>query len=224
MSNMKVPELLQDYINTSIAMEESWENFSDPARIPFDAIADQAEVDAAEGLFGVYLSAIDYDDEYYTLMDSIETYRNHEFQYDGGMMLVFKTDDFQHAQDIAEDLHQVILRATSIQEFQDRHGLQLQPDLIQNIGSLNDCRDFSLFHRDWGFDIISWCQAQNLSFGFLDNFDDQGNDIESDCDFFEAQEEVCQELLSNADFDRLDQLRIALKIGRFAFVHPATHA
>ncbi len=102
--------------------------------------------------------------------------------------------------------------------------MQLQGDLVEGIKACDDCRDFSLFYRDWGFDIISWCQAQNLSFNFLADFDDQSTDMNSDCDFFEAQEEVCQELLSNQDFDRLDQLRDALKIGKFTFVHPTPKA
>jgi hypothetical protein len=214
---------IQDYIQALISSGE-WEEVPDVGRDVFDAIADQADADAEVGLFGVYLSAVDYDDEYYTLMDSIEAYRKHEFQYDCGITLILKTDNSQQAQNVAEDLHQVILRATSIQEFQDRHGLQLQTDVIQGIQSWDDCRDFSLYYRDWGFDIISWCQAQNLKFNFLNDFDDQSRDIDSDCDFFEAQEEVCQELLSNQDFDRLDQLRAALKIGKFTFVHPVPKA
>jgi hypothetical protein len=32
---------------------------SDPSHAPFNFVADQAEVDAQSGLFGVYLSAID---------------------------------------------------------------------------------------------------------------------------------------------------------------------
>ncbi len=218
-----MPEF-QDYGQIRPPFDE-WDEFLDsPGRDFFDAIADQADVDAQAGLFGVYLSVIDYDDEYFTLIDSIEKYRKHGFQYDGGVALIVKTDSFQQAQTIADDLHQVILRATSIQEFQDRHQLQLPSDLVEVIASCDDCRDFSLFYRDWGFDIISWCQAQNLSFNFLDSFDDQSSDIDSDCDFFEAQEEVCQELLSNQDFDRLDQLREALKIGKFTFVHPTSKA
>jgi hypothetical protein len=221
---MSNPEILQDYMKAAIATEEFWENFSDPARIPFDAIADQAEVDAQAGLFGVYLSAIDYDDEYYTLMDSIEIYQNPDFQYDSDLMLVLKTDNLQQTQNIAEDLHQVILRATSIQDFQDRHGLQLQPDLIESIGSLKDYRNFSMFYRDWEFNIIAWCQVENLSFDFLEDLEDQSDEIESGYEFFEGQEEVCQKLLNNEDYDRLDQLRAALKIGKFTFVHPTSEA
>jgi hypothetical protein len=63
------------------AMQEFWDaatsllqSFDQPLRKGFDRIADQAEGDAHAGLFGVYLSAIDYDDEYYTLMDSITAY------------------------------------------------------------------------------------------------------------------------------------------------------
>jgi hypothetical protein len=197
---------------------DEWEELSDsPGRDFFDAIADQADVDAQAGFFGVYLSVLDYDDEYFTLIDSIEEYRNYGFQYDSGVSFIFKTDDWQNAQNIAEDLHQVILRATCIQEFQNRHGLLLQSDLIKTIQEFHDCRDFSQFHRDWNFDISVWCQAQNLSFNFIDPIGDRQ-------DFSGAQEEVCQELLSNQDFDRLDQLREALKIGKFTFVHPIPKA
>jgi hypothetical protein len=218
---------IQDYIQAVISSGE-WEEVPDLGRGVFDAIVDQSDADAEAGLFGVYLSTVDYDDEYYTMMDSmmdsIEVYRKYEFQYDCATTLILKTDNFRQAQNVAEDLHQVILRATSIQEFQDRHGLQLDPDLIKSIQSLDDCRNFSLYYRDWSFDIISWCQTQNLSFNFLNDFDAQSRDIDSDCDFFEAQEEVFQELLSNQDFDRLDQLRSALKIGKFTFVHPVPKA
>ncbi len=112
-------DILQEYIQAMTSSGE-WEEIPDVGRDFFDAIADQADADSEAGLFGVYLSAIDYDDEYYTLMDSIEAYRKHQFQYDGGVTLIAKTDNFQQAQAIADDLHQVILRATSIQEFQDR--------------------------------------------------------------------------------------------------------
>jgi hypothetical protein len=221
MSNMKVPEMLQDYINTSIAMEESWENFSDPARIPFDAIADQAEVDAAEGLFGVYLSAIDYDDEYYTLIDSIAAYREHDFLYDSGIELIYKTNDFQKAQEMTQDLHQVILRGTSLQEFQTHHGLSLQPDAMKLPDSYRTF-SFSCFAKYWSFNVVAWCRDQGLEFNFLDM--DLADHAEEYYNFYQEQGEVFRELLSNQDFDRLDQLRVALKIGRFAFVHPATHA
>jgi hypothetical protein len=188
---------------------------SDPSRASFDFVADQAEVDAQAGLFGVYLSAIDYDDQWHTLMDSIETYRQHDFLYDEGILLVAKANSYQKAQEVADDLHQLILRVGSIDEIQQRHGLQLNQEMLQKIQMAQDYRNFADYYRDFDFDIIAWCHATGT---------ETGVDREELAEDPELEEEIFINLLETEQYDRLDQLREALKIGKFAFVHPTPEA
>jgi hypothetical protein len=183
----------------------------DPSRAPFDFIADQAETDAQAGLFGVYLSAIDYDDQYHTLMDSIAAYRQHSFGYDEGVLLITKATNYQKAQEVAEDLHQLILRLGSIDEFQQRHALQLNSEMIQKIQIAQDYRNFADYYRDYDVNIIAWCDANGVEVEV---------DREDLLDDPELEDEIFINLFDNEQYDQLDQLRAALKIGKFAFVHP----
>lgn len=47
------------------------------------AIAKGVPLKRGDQLYRVYISAIDYDDSYYTLLDSVQAYEAHDFCYDG---------------------------------------------------------------------------------------------------------------------------------------------
>jgi hypothetical protein len=194
---------------------------SDPARAPFDFVADRAEVDAQAGLFGVYLSAIDYNDNFYTLMDSLPTYRQHRFQYAGGIASIAKCPDYDSAKVIADDLHRVILSASSVVDFQERHNLQIPDHVRQQIREHQNATDFSIYEQT-GDEIIPICRAMGWALVCLQF--DENQDEEDFYDDLEIHQAVIEELREHEQYDRLDQLREALKIGEFAFVHPTPEA
>jgi hypothetical protein len=189
----------------------------DPSRAPFDFVADQAETDAQAGLFGVYLSAIDYDDNFYTLMDSIPAYRQHRFHYDEGIASIAKCSDYDSAKVIAEDLHQVILSESSVVDFQERHNLKIPDPVRQQIREYQNATDFSIYEQT-GDEIIPICRSMGWDLVCLQF--DENQDEEDFYDDLEITQAVIEELRENEQYDRLDQLRAALKIGKFAFVHP----
>jgi hypothetical protein len=207
------------------AMQELWDaainllqSFDRPANQAFVQTADQAEADAQAGLFGVYLSAIDYDDEYYTLMDSIAAYRAHDFTYDGGVILIAKYQAYDLAVAVADDLHQVIMQKLPVSDFKKRHNLQLSGPATESIDYNQSIVNLTEFYGDSEFRVIPWCTQQSLDLKCLNLDEDQENEnFEED---YETLWAVIEELMEKQDHDRLDQLRAALKIGKFAFVHP----
>jgi hypothetical protein len=195
---------------------------SDPSRAPFDFVADQAEVDAQAGLFGVYLSAIDFNDNFYTLMDSIAAYRQHDFHYDEGIALIAKFPSYDSAVVMAEDLHQVVMRRLALQDFRQRHNIPPSIELQKQIYQYQHATDFSIYNGGVPeFAMIPWCRAAGWELDCLE-FDE--NTDEEDYEDWEILGMVVEELTNKQQYDRLDQLREALKIGKFAFVHPTPEA
>jgi hypothetical protein len=208
------------------AMQELWDaainllqSFDRPANQTFVQTADQAEADAQAGLFGVYLSAIDYDDQYYTLMDSIAAYRAHDFTYDSGVTPIAKYPAYDLALTVADDLHQVIMQKLPVSDFKKRHNLQLSRAVTEAIEYHQTTVNLADFYGDSEFRVIPWCAQQGLDLECLKfDEDEEIDEFEED---YETLWEVIEELMEKEDHDRLDQLRAALKIGKFAFVHPA---
>jgi hypothetical protein len=192
------------------------------SREPFNLVADQAEADAQTGLFGVYLSAIDFNDNFYTLMDSIAAYRQHDFHYDEGIALIAKFPSYDSAVVMADDLHQVVMRLLSIQDFRQRYNLQPSSELQKQIHQYQNATDFSIYNGGVPeFAMIPWCRALGWELDCL-QFDE--NTDEEDYEDWEILGMVVEELTNEQAYDRLEQLREALKIGKFAFVHPTPEA
>jgi hypothetical protein len=189
-----------------------------PLDIPFHKIAAHMDLDARTGAFGVYLSPIDYDDNIYMLIDSIMDER--------GITRIAKFQDYAAALQFATDLHRAIMKCLSLDDLQQRHSLQLSAGGIEQItGQSQIAIHLSQFYyADSEFKVIPWCEAQGLDLQCL-KFDE--NELEEE---WEEEDEhliqwnVMDELMEKQQYDRLDQLREALKIGKFAFVHPTPGA
>jgi hypothetical protein len=106
--------------------------------------------------------------------------------------------------------------------LQQRHHLELSPGAIKQITEQSQLAvDLSQFHGNWEFKLVSWCEQQGLG---LDCLKSEENEEEFEEEDYEIQWAIVEELMEKQAYDRLDQLREALKIGKFAFVHPTPEA
>ncbi|MBW4473107.1 MAG: hypothetical protein KME45_22420 [Stenomitos rutilans HA7619-LM2] len=169
-------------------------------------------------LYRVYISAIDYDDEYYTLLDSVQAYEAHDFCYDGELLYPVERYFFrEQAETIAQDLHRVFLANGDFATFNQRHQLNLNP---RNYHLRDIAGDLCSFYRNFNQSIRDWCTAHNISIDLSDYVDE---DIPEDDDqgeyWWEAQEEVLQQLQSQRNYPLLEEFCNLIGMGKFTFVH-----
>ncbi|MDY6896900.1 MAG: hypothetical protein SWZ49_02340, partial [Cyanobacteriota bacterium] len=93
-------------------------------------------------LYCVYASDIDYNDEFYNLLDSFEKAENS--CYAGECQLIHPISRYVYknqAKAIAEDLHQTILRGKKLSEFCRRYSLQINEQEMNYLKTLFDYTD-----------------------------------------------------------------------------------
>ena len=93
-------------------------------------------------LYYVYASDIDYNDEFYNLLDSFEKAENS--CYAGECQLIHPIARYAYknqAQAVAEDLHQTILKGNKLSEFCRRYNLQINEQEMNHLKTLFDYTD-----------------------------------------------------------------------------------
>jgi hypothetical protein len=169
-------------------------------------------------LYRVYISAIDYDDSYYTLLDSVQAYEAHDFCYDGELLHPVERYLFRdQAEQIAQDLHRTILSNGNFAEFNQRHQLQLKPSDYYLFKITGDLRDF---YRSGNQSIRDWCMAHSIDIDLSDYVDEEmPEDDEQGEYWWEAQEEVLEQLQDQKNYSLLEEFCNLIGMGRFTFVH-----
>jgi hypothetical protein len=163
---------------------------------------------AGDVIYNVYVSTIDYDDEYYSLLDSMGAVLTHEFQYDdfsdGSLPLIAVSLFADQAQQIADDFHQTILASKPYPEFVQKHPVRLKENPHQGSAYL---LIFSDYYRNFEQPVRDWCIEHAVDMVF-----------EYESDDFEEQAWVMDYLIESKDYQRLSEFCDFLKMGKFAFV------
>ncbi|MBW4694056.1 MAG: hypothetical protein KME27_20105 [Lyngbya sp. HA4199-MV5] len=174
-------------------------------------------------LYRVYISAIDYDDEYYTLLDSVQAYEAHDFCYDGELLYPVERYLFrEQAETVAQDLHRVFLTNGDFAAFNQRHQLNLNP---RNYYLKDITGDLCSFYRNDSQSIKDWCASHNIDIDLSDYVDEDNVDEDIPEDDtqgeyrWEAQEEVLQQLQDQKNYPLLEAFCNLIGMGRFTFVH-----
>jgi hypothetical protein len=177
------------------------------------AIAKGIPLRKGDRLYCVYISALDYDDNYFTLLDSIEAYKQHNFHYDEQLHLVSRYLFREQAERVAEDLHQIIFSDGSFADFNQRYQLNIAPRVYAFI--TDKAKDLTQFYRNEQQAIAHWCTEHEINIE-LDEY--LVNDGITDW-WGDAQEAVLEKLQSQPNYQLLDEFRELIGIGKFAFVH-----
>jgi hypothetical protein len=181
------------------------------------AIAQGVPLKRGDRVYQMYISAIDYDDEYHTLLDSVEAFSAHEFCYDEQFHPVERYIFKEQAEQVAADLHRVILSNSSFKDFNQRHHLNLNPAKLY---LLNISGDLSTFYRNDNQPVHEWCVAHGVDIDLSDYLSDMPEDVEEDQGYWwEVQEVVLQYLQDQRNYPLLEELSEFIGIGKFAFVH-----
>jgi hypothetical protein len=165
-------------------------------------------------IYSVYVSAIDYDDQYYSLLDSMGAVLTHDFQYgdfSAGSLPLIAVSLFPHrAQQIADDFHQTILERTSYPEFVQKHSVLLKENPYRSphyVEGSDYYLIFSDYYRNFDQPIRDWCIEHSVDMEF-----------EYESDYFEQQAWVMDYLTEAKDYQRLSKFCEFVGIGKFAFV------
>ncbi|MBL1178700.1 hypothetical protein [Pantanalinema sp. GBBB05] len=183
------------------------------------AIAKGVPLKQGDRLYRVHISAIDYDDEYYTLLDSVQAYEAHDFCYEGEQLHPVERYIFQEqAEQVAADLHRIILSNGNLAEFNQRHQLKLNP---LDYYLLKITEDLCNFYRNGSQPVHEWCTAHEIDVDLSDYLDEGVFDDDEDEGWYwwEAQEEVLQHLQSQKNYPLLEEFCDLVGMGRFTFVH-----
>lgn len=169
-------------------------------------------------LYRVYISAIDYDDSYYTLLDSVQAYEAHDFCYEGEQLHPVERYIFQEqAEQVAADLHRVILSNENFAEFNQRYKLKLKP-LDYYLFKITE--DLSSFDRNFNQPIRDWCTTHGIDVDLSDYFEEEVSDDDDEGEYWwEAQDEVLQKLQSQKNYPLLEEFCDLIGMGRFTFIH-----
>ncbi|MGB6298915.1 MAG: hypothetical protein WBF90_22435, partial [Rivularia sp. (in: cyanobacteria)] len=97
-------------------------------------------------LYCVYASDIDYHDGFLYIIDSIEKAEN--TYYDTEPQLIARYVDKDKADEVAEDLHQTILRGTKLSEFCRRYRLTIDMHLLKKVHNHADEILMCKFHHN----------------------------------------------------------------------------
>ena len=167
-------------------------------------------------LYSVYASDIDYNDEFYNLLDSFEKAENS--CYAGECQLIHPIARYAYknqAKAVAEDLHQTILRGNKLSEFCRRYNLQINEQEMDHVKTM--------FYYNTDKFIYEFGYHQGLA--TILNLNDFCifNDIplesrigqEKEWDF---KDRILKHLLTTENYDKLSLLFDYLQIGKFAFV------
>jgi hypothetical protein len=181
------------------------------------SIAQGIPLKPGDRTYTVYLSAMDYDDEYYSLLDSFAAYEAHEFCYDGELChVIAQYLDPAIAEQVAADLHQTILTQGNFQQFNERRQLNFKP---QDYYLVDIASQLPEFHRNMSQPIRDWCVEHQIDIDLNQYISEEAEAIEEYEEWWEAQEAVFERLITIRNYQLLDEFREFLGIGRFAFVH-----
>jgi len=166
----------------------------------------------------VYASDIDYDDEFFDVLDSFEKAENS--CYAGECELIHPIVNYVYkdeAKAVAEDLHQTILRGTRISDFFRKYSLHLRERDINHIKTIFNYADEHLYELDY---------HQEFNISNLNDFGIENNiPLESRVgqeDEWDFKDRIFKHLKDTRSFDKLSLLFNFLQIGKFAFVEEQT--
>jgi hypothetical protein len=165
-------------------------------------------------VYKVYVSAFDYDDQYYSLLDSMGAVLTHDFQYDdfsaSSLPLISVSLFADQAQQIADDFHQTILERKPYPEFVQKHSVLLKENPYRSpywVEGSDYHLIFSDYYRNFDQPVRDWCIEHSVNMEF-----------EYESDDFEEQAWVMDYLTELKDYQRLSKFCEFVGIGKFAFV------
>jgi hypothetical protein len=165
-------------------------------------------------VYKVYVSAFDYDDQYYSLLDSMGAVLTHDFQYGDfsadSLPLIAVSLFPDRAQQIADDFHQTILERKPYQEFVQKHSVLLKENPYRSphyVEGSDYYLIFSDYYRNFEQPVRNWCVEHAVDMVF-----------EYESDHFEEQAWVIDYLTESKDYQRLSEFCEFVGIGKFAFV------
>ncbi|UBF26333.1 hypothetical protein K9N68_33355 [Kovacikia minuta CCNUW1] len=205
---------------TAEGVPQWWQQFEStliPERVQ-RTIAKGIPLKQGDRLYRVYISAIDYDDNYYTLLDSVQAYEAHDFCYDGELIHPVERYLFrEQAEHVAQDLHRTILSNGNFAEFNQRHQLKLKPS---DYFLFKMAEDLCNFYRNYSQPILNWCTAHGIDVDLSDYLNEEIPDDDDQGEYWwEAQEAVLQQLQSQGNYPLLEEFCNLIGMGRFTFVH-----
>ncbi|RUS95872.1 hypothetical protein DSM106972_088850 [Dulcicalothrix desertica PCC 7102] len=160
---------------------------------------------AGDIIYTVYISAIDFDDDYYTILDSMQAIQEHHFAYDESPSFIKTFFLKEDAESFANEIHMRILEGKNLTDANWKNFLKSKAAFLLSHS------DLSGFYRNFELQITDWCKMHTINFFSKINEDE-----------FEFQEKIIQYLRESGQYQLLDELRELLGIGKFAFVHEET--
>lgn len=153
------------------------------------AIARGIPLNSGDQVYVVYLSAMDYDDDCFTVLDSRQAYERYDFLYEGEHFHYIARYPFkEQAEQVAKELHQVILSNGDYQAFNQKYQLSFKSS---NYYLADIAADLVSFYRNQNQPVIDWCSENGVDTHEL--FDDywhsmmRGRDID---DWWDEQDAV----------------------------------
>lgn len=156
-------------------------------------------------IYHVYISAIDYDDDYYTIIDSMQAIQEHHFNYNESPSFIKTFFVKEDAESAAHEIHLKILEGENLTDITWKKFLKSKASFLLSHS------DLYYFYRNFELQINDWCKMHKISLSCELNEDE-----------FEYQEKIINYLKESGQYQLLDELRELLGIGKFAFVHEET--
>lgn len=197
-------------------LQESISVQSEPISQKIQQVIEQGiPLKVGDRLYHVYISAIDYDDQCYSLLDSVAAYEGHNFYYDGERLhpvACFVVREI--AEELALALHRVFLANGDLTKINQRYHLNINP---KNYHLFNIASEVNGFYWNYNKPMREWCILHQIDID-LDEYLNEEYSEEDDY-WGEAQEAVLEEVLQRHSDSLLEELCNFLEMGKFAFVH-----
>ncbi|BAY86943.1 pentapeptide repeat protein [Calothrix parasitica NIES-267] len=163
-------------------------------------------------LYCVYASDIDYDDEVYSLIDSLE--KTNDTCYDTEPKIIARYIYKYEAEAVAKDLHQTILRADKISEFSRQNNLHLNEIQIKHLTSIYDYADYYIYELDYHQGLAN---ISNLNNFCIENNIPLKSKVGQE-DEWDFKDRIFKHVTETKNYDKLFLFFDFLQIGKFAFV------
>lgn len=166
-------------------------------------------------LYCVYASDIDYNDEFYNLLDSLEKVENS--CYAGECELIHPITRYVYkneAEAVAEDLHQTILRGKKLSEFCRRYSLQINEQEMNYLKTLFDYTDEYIYEFSYHNGLAN---ILNLNDFCIENNIDLESRLGKE-ESWDFKDRILKHLQQTRNCDKLSLFFYFLQIGKFAFV------
>ena len=166
-------------------------------------------------LYCVYASDIDYNDEFYNILDSFEKAENS--CYAGECELIHKISCYVYknqAKAVAKSLHQTILSCTKLSEFCRRYNLQINEHEMNHLKTLFDYTDEYMYELNYHNGLATISGLNDFCI-FNDIPLESRVGQEQSWDF---KDRILKHLKETRNDDKLSLFLDFLQIGKFAFV------